>query len=138
MRRLIVGGYAVMKYTEPFYTKDIDLWVEPAPENAAKVSAALLSFGAPTADLTISDLCTPGVFFQIGIAPNRTHIMTDVPGLVFGEAWRRAGTFVFGKLSAPVLSREDIIQAKRTANRPEDRIALRRLKTGERKTEERL
>ena len=23
---LIVGGYAVMKYTEPRYTKDLDVW----------------------------------------------------------------------------------------------------------------
>src|SRR5580658_4805251 len=33
---LIVGGYAVMKYTEPFYTKDMDIWVDPAPENATR------------------------------------------------------------------------------------------------------
>lgn len=25
---LIVGGYAVMKYTEPRFTKDLDVWVE--------------------------------------------------------------------------------------------------------------
>ena len=24
---LVVGGYAVMKYTEPRYTKDLDLWI---------------------------------------------------------------------------------------------------------------
>ena len=23
---LVVGGYAVMRYTEPRYTKDLDLW----------------------------------------------------------------------------------------------------------------
>ena len=26
---LIVGGYAVMVCTEPRYTKDLDLWIEP-------------------------------------------------------------------------------------------------------------
>jgi hypothetical protein len=26
---LIVGAYAVMKYTEPPYTKDLDIWVGP-------------------------------------------------------------------------------------------------------------
>jgi len=125
---LVVGGYAVMKYTEPFYTKDIDLWVDPTPENAAKVFAALQAFGAPTADLTIQDLCTAGVFFQIGIAPNRIDIMTDVAGLRFAEAWMRAESFNFDGLTAPVLSRDDILLAKKTANRPEDRIAVRRLK----------
>ena len=29
---LIVGGYAVMKYTEPFYTKDKDIWIDRSPE----------------------------------------------------------------------------------------------------------
>jgi hypothetical protein len=28
---LIVGGYAVMKYTEPRYTKDLDVWVHNSP-----------------------------------------------------------------------------------------------------------
>ncbi len=27
VRYLIVGGYAVMVYTEPRYTKDLDLWI---------------------------------------------------------------------------------------------------------------
>src|SRR5437868_13972807 len=39
---LIVGGYAVMKYTEPFYTKDMDIWVAPTPENAKRADAALV------------------------------------------------------------------------------------------------
>ena len=118
---------------EPFYTKDIDLRVDPTPEKAVKVFAALQAFGAPTADLTVQDLCNAGVFFQIGIAPNRIDIMTDVTGLRFAEAWTRAERFDFDGLAAPVLSRDDIILAKQTANRPEDRMAVRRLKPVHRK-----
>jgi hypothetical protein len=33
-RFLVVGGFAVMLYTEPYATKDLDLWVEPTAENA--------------------------------------------------------------------------------------------------------
>jgi len=44
---LIIGGYAVMKYSEPRYTKDLDLWVASSPENSAKVFRALAKFGAP-------------------------------------------------------------------------------------------
>jgi hypothetical protein len=44
---LIVGGYAVMKYTEPRFTKDLDLWIGNSPENAARVYDALADFGAP-------------------------------------------------------------------------------------------
>ena len=46
-RFLIIGGYAVIRYTEPRYTKDLDLLISPTPENAAKVYAALQDFGAP-------------------------------------------------------------------------------------------
>jgi len=28
VRYLVIGAFAVMRYTEPRYTKDIDLWVE--------------------------------------------------------------------------------------------------------------
>jgi hypothetical protein len=37
VRYLIAGCYAVMHYTEPRFTKDIDIWVEPTPANAKKV-----------------------------------------------------------------------------------------------------
>ncbi len=40
VRYLVVGAYAVMKYTEPRYTKDLDIWVEASPENASRVFSA--------------------------------------------------------------------------------------------------
>jgi hypothetical protein len=52
VRYLVVGGYAVMKYTEPRYTKDLDLWIEATPKNARAVFKAFKEFGAPLANLT--------------------------------------------------------------------------------------
>jgi hypothetical protein len=34
VRDLVVGGYAVMKYTEPRFTKDIDLWIATDEKNS--------------------------------------------------------------------------------------------------------
>ena len=31
---LVVGGYAVMKYSEPRFTKHLDMWIATDPENA--------------------------------------------------------------------------------------------------------
>jgi hypothetical protein len=31
VRYLVVGGHAVMRYTEPRYTKDLDIWVDASP-----------------------------------------------------------------------------------------------------------
>jgi predicted nucleotidyltransferase len=54
--------------------------------------------------------------------------MTAEPGLVFADAWQRAERFNFDGVTAPVLSLDDILLAKRTANRHQDRIAVKELK----------
>ena len=45
VRYLVVGGCAVALHGHPRYTKDIDIWIEMNPENAAKVVKALDQFG---------------------------------------------------------------------------------------------
>jgi hypothetical protein len=74
-RFLVVGAHAVIFHTTPRYTKDLDIWVEPAPENASRVYEALARFGAPLDDLTVADLSTPGTIFQIGVEPNRIGVL---------------------------------------------------------------
>jgi hypothetical protein len=47
---LVVGAHAVMVFTAPRYTKALDVWTRPTPENAARVHRALALFGAPMGD----------------------------------------------------------------------------------------
>src|SRR3974390_1835553 len=90
VRYLIVGGYAVMKYTEPRYTKDLDVWVEKSSDNSHRVFDALQKFGAPLE----SDQVTPATFtraditYQIGVAPLRVDFLTGITGVEFADAWR--------------------------------------------------
>ena len=60
VRYLVVGGYAIMKYTEPRYTKDLDVWIENSAENSLRVFEALKRLGAPLE----SDKITPATFAQ--------------------------------------------------------------------------
>jgi predicted nucleotidyltransferase len=129
VRYLIVGGYAVMVHTEPRYTKDLDLWIEPTESNARLVIAALMAFGAPTAGVTPIDFTEPEVFFQIGVDPVRVDIMTSVTGLDFVQAWSRRIVVDFGGESAPVLCREDVLKAKIASGRQRDRQDAKRLTT---------
>lgn len=128
VRYLIVGSYAVMKYTEPMWSKDIDLWVDPTAENAQRVLNALQSFGAPTGALSVADLTNPTTVFQIGVEGNRIDIMVGVPGLDFQVAWNRRDTFLLNSGGNPVLSIEDTLAAAKAANRPKDRVRIRALK----------
>lgn len=45
VKYMIVGGYAVMHYSEPRYTKDLDIWIEASRENSKKMYSALAEFG---------------------------------------------------------------------------------------------
>jgi len=128
VRFLIVGGYAVMKYTEPFYTKDLDIWIETDAENAKRASAALVEFGAPMSELTVHDLTQPHIAFQFGMAPTRAGVMTTIDAVTFPEAWQnRVETHLSG-IPISMISLQDLIRNKEVANRDTDRLHLERLR----------
>lgn len=114
---LIVGGYAVMLYTEPRYTNDLDVWVQANPENAAKVWRALVEFGAPLAGLDPDDFAHEGFFYQIGQPPVRVDILMSIDGVTFEEAWPKRTQSHLGAQPAWFISREDLLQNKRTTRR---------------------
>lgn len=125
---LIVDAYAVIFYTEPRYTKDIDLWIKSDPENAKKVYAALKNFGAPIDELKVQDLSNPQMIYQIGIEPNRIDILMDLTGLDFETAWKNKNKTEYGKEKIYLLSLEDLIRAKQALNRLQDQIDLEKLR----------
>ena len=55
VRYLIIGGYAVAKYSEPRFTKDLDILISIDSVNAKKVYEALKEFGAPLENLSPDD-----------------------------------------------------------------------------------
>jgi hypothetical protein len=117
-----------MKYTEPFWTKDLDLWIEPTRENATRTLKALFLFGAPAGDLTAEELTDPTTIYQIGVSGNRIDILTSVPGLSFADAWERQADLDFAGFRCPVLSIDDTIAAAESSRRREDRRRVRLLR----------
>lgn len=124
---LVVGAHAVNAYTEARMTKDLDIWVNPAHENASKVFESLKEFGAPVENAKIEDFSDENSFFIIGVKPNRIDILKKIPGLEFGEAWREKNTVKAGSFEAYFLSLDDIIKAKMNAGRPQDLLDLEKL-----------
>ena len=120
VKYLVIGGYAVIKYTEPRYTKDLDLWVKPDLDNAQAVVSALRLFGAPLTGLTTEDFAHEGYFYQMGVAPVRVDILMSIPGLSFDEAWEQRETVDFEGVVAPFISRQHLIISKRAAGRIQD------------------
>jgi hypothetical protein len=120
VRYLVIGGYAVMKYAEPRFTKDLDIWVKADIENANLVFKALRAFGAPLSGMSEDDFAHEGYFYQIGVAPLRIDILMSIEGVTFEEAWPNRIESDLGGIGASFISKEDLIRSKRATGRPQD------------------
>ena len=124
---LVVGAHAVIYYSEPRYTRDLDVWVNPVPDNARRVFDALRRFGAPLIDVSVDDFCDPGLVYQMGVEPNRIDIMMGLAGVEFGASWDARVESAYGGVPIHILGRENLIAAKRASGRPQDLLDLEKL-----------
>jgi len=125
---LIVGGYAVMKYGEPRYTKDLDVWVHNSAQNSVRVVEALKKFGAPLDHDGISAETFAGkqVVYQIGVAPVRIDILTEITAVDFHDAWKKKVASSFFGVPVHFISLDDLVTNKRALGRSSDLMDLRR------------
>lgn len=120
VRYLVIGGYAVIQYAEPRFTKDLDVWISTDAANAASVYKALKEFGAPLTGLMANDFSEEGYFFQMGVPPVRVDVLMGIPGTNFEECWKRRVVVDFDGLKVNFISKQDLIAAKRASGRPQD------------------
>jgi hypothetical protein len=118
----VIGGYALIQYAEPRFTKDLDLWISTDANNAAAVYRALKTFGAPLTDLAESDFSEEGYFYQMGVPPVRVDILMGIPGGDFEQAWRNRNDVDFDGLVVHFISKQDLIKSKKASGRPQDII----------------
>jgi len=120
VRFLIVGAYALAAHGRPRATGDLDVWINPTRSNARQVIAALREFGAPVTEISETDLASPGIVYQIGVAPGRIDILTDLTALDFDSAWENRVRMPVGDLEADFLGLQDLIANKRAIGRARD------------------
>ncbi len=120
-RYLIVGGLAFIYHAKPRYTKDIDIWVDPATENVARVNRALGEFGSP-------NLLTPGSadeILQIGAEPDRIDVLQSIEGVSFPAAWENRVTDRYGDATTYWIAIDDLIRNKQAIDHPRHREDVR-------------
>ena len=124
VRYLIIGGLAFIYHAKPRFTKDIDVWVAPEPDNLARANAALADFGSPYL-LNLSDA---DEILQLGVAPNRIDLLREAAPLAFEDAWRRRVEGTYGRARAWWIAIEDLLAIKERIDDPrhqEDARVLR-------------
>jgi hypothetical protein len=134
-RYLIVGGMAFIYHAKPRYTKDMDLWVDPAADNIESVNQALREFPSP-------QLLTPGQhgeILQIAVPPNRIDVLQRLGNADFDAAWSRRVVDDYGAVRANWIDLDSLLAIKEAIDDPrhqDDARVLRQVKRLRESTDE--
>ena len=131
VRYVVIGGIAAIVHGVPRMTFDVDLLIEATEPNAARLLKALDAAGIGSAALT-----TPQQLLahEISIFKDvvRVDVQTSTPGVSFEDAWHRRVEREVSGVPYWILSKPDLIAAKRAAGRPKDLEDVRVLESGDR------
>lgn len=127
---LVIGGIAAVLHGVPRATFDLDILIESTPENAKKLLDALLDAGLGTAEMTSAEelLAQEITIFKDRV---RIDVQTYTPGLEFDKAWDRKVIMDYQGQKFYVVTREDLIAAKRASGRDVDLEDVRLLELGD-------
>ena len=117
---LVVGAYALAFHGVPRFTGDIDVFIRPTLANGARLLTALADFGFPVQQLQPSDVIQPNRILQMGVEPVQIHVMSDVSGVGWDEAWEGRHVGACGTHELPFIGRREFIKNKRAAGRLKD------------------
>jgi hypothetical protein len=127
VRYLIIGGLAFIYHAKPRFTKDIDLWIDPAAPNICRANHALVEFGSPL----LLDSGAVDEIVQIGLPPNRIDLLQHVAGVRFATAWIRRIRGRYGRAPANWIDLNSLIRIKSRISAPrhqDDARVLRAVK----------
>jgi len=118
VRYVLIGGFAVIAHGGARTTKDIDLLIDIAPENVARVRAALQILE----DKAVNDVADDDVsrYSVVRVADEIVvDLMAQACGVDYAEASRDTVTIHFGGVPVPVASARTLVRTKNTV-RPSD------------------
>ncbi len=119
-RYLLIGGFAVGVHGYVRATNDIDVWIEPTVDNAAKTEKALREFGFDLPDLTPEMLISRGKITRMGVPPMRIEILNSISGVSFEEAHDHRVYATANGIQIPVIGLADLIRNKLASGRAKD------------------
>lgn len=129
VKYVVIGGIAAVLHGVPRATFDLDILIA-SPNNTQRLLDALLEAGLGTAALT----SVPEVLAnEITIFRDRVRIdvQTSTPGLSFEDAWVNHETMSYRGQDFFIVSRLDLIAAKRAAGRSVGLDDIRLLELGD-------
>lgn len=131
---VVVGAHALALHGIPRATGDLDLLLRPTSDNAERVVAALVDFGAPLQahGVLAHDFTSPELVYQIGLPPRRIDLLTSLSGVSFAEAFAGRVIVEIGGAQVAFLGREALLKNKRATGRDKDLVDLAALEASKR------
>ena len=120
VKYLVVGGYAVGVHGHPRYTGDLDIWLLPDKENAAKIMAVVKDFGFGSLSLTEDDFTKEENIIQLGYPPLRIDLLTSIDGVSFDECYENKKIVTIEGLAINFIGYNDLIKNKKASGRQQD------------------
>ncbi len=117
---VIVGAHAVAFHGAPRFTGDLDLLINPVLENVRKLITTIAAFGFPASDLDPDYLVGNRKILQLGVPPVQIHVMFQVSGLDWQDAWNSRVAGLYGACPVNYVGRSALIRNKRASGRTKD------------------
>ena len=147
VRYLVIGGVATILYGNPRFTKDLDLWVDPAENNLKTLvhtfqSLKFIPRNPVKAEEFISSETRArwkkekGMLAFTFINPKNPFENIDLlfeGPASFARAYQKKKVFYSKRVPVPTISRADLIEMKRRAGRDQDLYDLEFLKASRRR-----
>lgn len=119
VKYMVIGGVAAILHGVPCMTVDIDIFIEASLENARCMLNTLQDLGYETSDLVTPEgvVAVKLLMFENGI---KIDVMLQIPGVTFEMAWANKEVRYAGEQAFYVISKADLIAAKRASGRQQD------------------
>jgi hypothetical protein len=117
---IVVGAHALAVAGRPRATQDLDILVDPNPENAARLGQALRAFGFSTLADEAHRFAEADRMATLGTPPLRIDVMTSISGMTFADAWSGRVMARMGDTLVPFLGPAELRRNKRASGRPKD------------------
>ena len=133
VRYVVIGATAFPVHGYARATLDLDLFIEPTAENAARAREALVAFGYDMSDVAVDEMLVKKILIRQYMLETDLHPF--VKGASFDEVWARRVEDRIGETPAAFAGLDDLIRMKEAAGRPkdlEDLRVLRKLRDGKR------
>ncbi len=122
VRFVVVGAHAMAVLGRPRLTDDLDVFIEPTPENARAVGRALRDFAGfdHVAQAAEQQLAKAGRMLTIGVKPVAIDVVNSISAVDFEQAWQGRREVAIEGEPVAFLGLAEFVRNKRAAGRTKD------------------